>query len=227
MLTKEHKGKQIIKEAAKKNDCWTCFVKTIKECPALQQILESWASRFNVHNNCLFFNSSGFLRVQVLDSGPHMGQTILEITEPTLDFREWCEICELIKYRGSVWIVMDCTMVASYPWAQYFAVFMTRFCPKDDPELEGSHMFKKFSADLWTGAKHYYWFYFEVTFQESTLDLIAEISTNGEMYWKLKSHFHSRFLEEFGPGELQGSPFKRGFTILPPVGPDHLPNDDM
>jgi len=104
---------------------------------------------------------------------------------------------------------------------------MTRFFPKDDPKQEGSQMFTELTVDLLTWPKHYYWFYFEETFQGSTLDLIVEDHTNGEKYWQLKSHFHSRFLEEFGQVELQGYPFRQGFNILPPMALDHLPNDNM
>jgi hypothetical protein len=81
------------------------------------------------------------------------------------------------------------------------------------------------NADLYEGAKRYHWYYFQIGFLHIIMELVVEDPTNDEKWWHASSWFESKFLEDFGLGEHQCSPFRQGFCILPPMIPDRIDID--
>jgi hypothetical protein len=66
------------------------------------------------------------------DEGLDQGKSILEFFYTDLTYRDWCEIHELIKYRGSLWFAFEYnSLISPYSWSPWFAILMEKLCPRD------------------------------------------------------------------------------------------------
>jgi hypothetical protein len=89
----------------------------IKESLAEYYILGKWANAYNFVHNYVYFHYSPYMSFSVLEFDEHRGQSFLEFNCRQLSFRDFHEVCELVKCKKSIWIIFDChTFANCVPW---------------------------------------------------------------------------------------------------------------
>jgi hypothetical protein len=160
-----------------------------------------------------------------MTGGPHQGQVYISLFTPYLTYQDYCTILHQIKYDGCCWITFECDLFKDhyYSWSGWLYLLFWNYCPRDADFFNQTDRdaFKIwFHAEVCEAAQHEAWFVFSLSYETCNL---LEQNTDGPPCYKIRSNYFGTTCvpEDELISAMQGSPFYRSFSSLPPFSSDH------
>jgi len=208
--------------------CFDFLACHIKNSPASLRILEFWIDKYNGYESFgRYFRENRDLFRGIMTGGPHQGQVYISLYSPTLSYKDYCKILHQIKYAGCCWLTFECDLFKDYyySWSGWLYLLFWQYCPRDADFFNNTdkEAFKIwFHAEICEAAQHEAWFVFNLSYMSSELHYVPTEPYQPPCY-KVTSKYYGNLCvpeDELIPA-LQGSPFYRCFSGLPPFSSDH------
>jgi len=162
-----------------------------------------------------------------MTGGPHQGQVYISLYTPYLTYEDYCTILHQIKYDGCVWLTFECDLFKDqyYTWSGWLYLLFWTYCPRDADFFNQTdrEAFKIwFHAEVCEAAQHEAWFVFSLSYMHSTLKYLPTEPYQPPCYKVISTYYGDECIpdNELIPA-MQGSPFYRSFSSLPPFSSDH------
>jgi hypothetical protein len=207
--------------------CFECLECCIKSSPACINILNSWVqSKNHLRSFISYFRTSQNITRGIITGGPFQGQVYIYIYTPDISYEDYCAIMSQTKFDGSCWILFDCSTFRDYLywWSGWLYLLLWTYCPRDIQFFGSSKdAFRQWlRAEVEEAAHYNAWFVFNLSFQGSELIYENSNPPNPQNY-KVTSEFYGDLCvpeDDLIPA-MQGSPFYKCFSGLPPFSDIH------
>jgi hypothetical protein len=207
--------------------CFDCLVCSIKSSPACINILNNWVQSCNhQHSYYSYFRYSHNVARGIMSGGPYQGQVYFVLYTPCITYEDYCKIMLQTKYDGSCWIIFECSTFKDTPiwWSGWLYILYWTYCPRDADFFGASKeaFIQWFRAEIEEATHHEGWFVFNLSFLGSELQFEKTKPAQPPSYKVISEYFGDLCVpeDELIPA-MQGSPFYKCFSGLPPFSKEH------
>jgi hypothetical protein len=207
--------------------CFDCLSCSIRSSPTCINILNKWVQTCNHYVSYFdYFRMSHNMARGSITGGPMQGQIYILLYTPCITYEDYCKIMLQVKYDGSCWIIFECSTFKESQiwWSGWLYILFWTYCPRDILFFGSSKdAFKHwFRAEIEEAAHYEGWFVFNLSFQGSELNFERFEPPQPQTY-KVTSEYYGDLCvpeDELIPA-MQGSPFYKCFSGLPPFSHEH------